>query len=244
MSQEIGAALWHDLECGSYEADLALWEELADAAGGPVLDIGAGTGRVALHLAERGHQVTGVDADAELTGVLSTRARQAALPVTAVALDARSFELDRRFALAIAPMQLTQLLGGPASRARMLARVRAHLEPGGLLAAALADPVEQFEPDSRPRLPRPRDADEWVLASTPLAMRSGERTIELDLHRQAWSPAGELSEEVVTIRLDQLGPDTFTQEGVAAGFQPRPQRRVPETRHHMGSTVVILEAPR
>ena len=36
-------AIWHDVECGGYAADLAVWAELASAAaGGPVLDLGAG----------------------------------------------------------------------------------------------------------------------------------------------------------------------------------------------------------
>ena len=46
--------LWHDLECGGYDLDLPLWRELADREGSPVLDVGAGTGRVALDLARRG----------------------------------------------------------------------------------------------------------------------------------------------------------------------------------------------
>ena len=38
--------LWHDLECGRYAQDLPLWRELASEARGPVLDLGAGSGRV------------------------------------------------------------------------------------------------------------------------------------------------------------------------------------------------------
>ena len=52
---------WHDTECGSYDADLPLWRELAGA--GPVLDVGAGTGRVALDLAARGASVTALDVE-------------------------------------------------------------------------------------------------------------------------------------------------------------------------------------
>ena len=59
---------WHDLECGGYRADLRLWRTLADEqvphhADAPVrvLDLGSGTGRVALDLASRGHRVLGVE---------------------------------------------------------------------------------------------------------------------------------------------------------------------------------------
>ena len=47
-------ALWHDLECGDYADDLPLWRALAAEALGPVLDVGAGTGRVSLELAAGG----------------------------------------------------------------------------------------------------------------------------------------------------------------------------------------------
>ncbi|MBV9839279.1 MAG: hypothetical protein JO156_14285, partial [Solirubrobacterales bacterium] len=51
------SVVWHDLECGSYHEDLELWRELARRHGDPVLEIGAGTGRVSLELARRGHRV-------------------------------------------------------------------------------------------------------------------------------------------------------------------------------------------
>ena len=53
--------IWHDLECGWYRADLPLWRELAAQHPGPVLEIGAGSGRVALELARAGHAVTALE---------------------------------------------------------------------------------------------------------------------------------------------------------------------------------------
>ena len=83
-------AAWHDIECGRYEADLPLWKELATAAEHGVLDIGAGTGRVALRLADAGHDVTALDLEPELLEVLSQRATEAGFTIPTVAADALS----------------------------------------------------------------------------------------------------------------------------------------------------------
>ena len=56
--------IWHDLECGRYAEDLPLWRSLASEYGDPVLDVGAGTGRVTIELARAGHRVTALDIDA------------------------------------------------------------------------------------------------------------------------------------------------------------------------------------
>ena len=248
-----GAAAWHDCECASYAADLPLWRELAAGGSGEVLDIGCGTGRVALDLAAHGHRVTGIDPAPDLVAALAARAREQRLMrargqgptdpsiVAAVVADARSFALGRRFALAIAPMQVVQLLGGPAGRQAMLERVREHLEPGAVFAAAVADPFEGFDPETaEPPLPDIREEDGWVLSSTPVAVRATEGAVEIDRHRQAVSPEGHISEQVVTITLDTLDADTLEAEGRAAGYTPLERRTVGETPDHVGSTVVVL----
>jgi SAM-dependent methyltransferase len=240
----IDAVAWHDVECASYEADLPLWRELAAAAAGPVLDVGCGSGRVALDLAARGHELTGLDSNPELVSALAARARERGLRVEAVTADARSFELDRRFALAVAAMQVVQLLGGASGRASFLERVARHLGPGATLGAALADPFEAVPAeDALPPLPDVREADGWVLSSQPVAVRAELGAVAIDRLRHAVSPTGELSESLVTIRLDALAPEQLEAEAEATGLRPAGRRRVPETRDHVGSTVVLLEAP-
>jgi SAM-dependent methyltransferase len=237
--------VWHDVECASYAADLPLWRELASAAHGSVLDIGSGTGRIALDLAERGHEVTAVDADSALVGALAERARERGLRVHTVAADARSLELSgARFALAIAPMQVVQLFGSAAARASALERVLAHLMPGGLFAAAIADPFEGEPPEIvGPPLPDVREQDGWVFQSQPVFLRQVPGGTEIDRVRQAVSPSGELSESFNTIRLDDLAAEELESDGRACGFRVLPQRSVPPTGDYVGSTVVMLEAP-
>jgi SAM-dependent methyltransferase len=239
------AAIWHDVECASYEADLPLWRELAEAAGGPILDIGCGTGRVALELAAGGHEVTGIDSEPAFTARLAARARERGVRVRAETADARSFALGgRSFALAIAPMQVAQLLGGSEGRARMLACVRRHLRPDGVLAVSLADPLEGIPEDEDPAPPLPdvREEDGWVYSSTPVDVRQEGTVTAIDRLRQAVSPSGELDESLATILLDSVTPDQL--EAEASGYVVRGRRYVPATVDYVGSVVVMLEATR
>lgn len=237
------AVIWHDVECGAYDLDLSMWRELAEAAGGPVLDIGAGTGRVALDLARRGHDVTALDADPDLAHELASRARRRGLHVKTAAGDARSFELGQEFALAIAPMQVVQLLGGSQGRGSALACIRRHLRPGALFAAALADPFDGVpDSDMVPPMPDIREEGGWVYASTPVAVRRQAGAAAIDRHRQSVSPAGAISEWVATIELDLVTAAELEQEGAETGFSPRERGWITETREWTGSTVVMLEA--
>ena len=109
-----------------------------------------------LDLAARGVAVVALDADPALLQALEHRA--AGLPVETVVADAREFALGRRFSLVIVPMQTLQLLGGPRGRAAFLRCALDHLEPGGRLAAALADAMDCF--DEEHDMPPPPDAFE------------------------------------------------------------------------------------
>ena len=237
---------WHDVECGGYEVDLPLWRELAEAAGGPVLELGAGTGRVALDLAARGHEVVALDADPALVDACAARARDRGVRLEAVCADARSFALERRFALVLAPMQVVQLLGDERGRDAMLARVVEHLDPGGLFAPALADPFAGLPAaDSLPPLPDTGTREGWSLASTPVNVRElddGDRAVAIDRIRRATSPWGETVEAAATICLSVFAPSELAAQAIARGLRRLPDRRVAETTDYVGSTVLMLEA--
>jgi SAM-dependent methyltransferase len=235
------AVVWHDVECGAYAADLPLWRELAAAAGGPVLDLGAGTGRVTLDLARRGHEVHALDVDPALLAAL--RERAGALPVVTHAADAREFAIGRRFALAVAPMQTVQLLGGAEARASFLRCVHRHLEPGALLAAALANVLEGYDADTDDDVaPDMREVDGVVYASRPTAVRDHGGAFVLERARERVARDGERTVQRDVIRLDRVTGAALAEEARAAGFTPEPSRFVAPTDDHVGSEVAILRA--
>ncbi|MCW2953318.1 MAG: Methyltransferase type 12 [Conexibacter sp.] len=235
------AVLWHDLECGRYGADLALWQALATDAGSPVLDVGAGTGRVALALARAGHEVVALDLEADLLAALRDRASAAGLALETVQGDARSFELGRRFGLILAPMQTVQLLGGADGRGAFLRQAAHHLRPGALFACALADALEGFDAEhTQPPLPDIVEEDGWVYASQPVAVRIEADGAVIERIRQAVAPDGRRSAEGDAIRLDRLDATMLEREGAAAGLTPAGRRRIEPTEEHVGSEVVLF----
>lgn len=231
------ARVWHDVEFGSYAADLPLWEELARDAAGPVLELGCGTGRVGLHLARRGQEVVGLDWDEGL--VAAFHERGAGLPARAIAGDARDFDLETEFGLVLAPMQLLQLLEGAAEREACLAHVAAHLRPGGTVALAIVEamPAPVDEP---PPVPDAREVDGWVYSSLPIEARVADGEILVRRLRQTVAPDGKLSEAVDEVRLRELDAATLEREATRAGLRPAGRRRVSPTPEHVGSIVVLL----
>jgi SAM-dependent methyltransferase len=234
----MSAVIWHDAENGSYDGDLALWEELAMEVDGPILDIGCGTGRVALHLARRGHMTIGLDLDPELIAALARRAE--GLPVRPLVGDARHFALEDEVALALAPMQLAQLLPGSAERMECLGCIASQLLPGGRIALSIVESLPEAA-EGPPPLPDVREVDGWIYSSLPLdAVDIGEEIVIQRL-RQTVSPRGELSEEENEIRIRTLAASELEREGIEVGLVPLPRRRIPPTDLHVGSTVVVFE---
>jgi hypothetical protein len=127
----------------------------------------------------------------------------------------------------------------------MLARMRRHLAPGGWAALALLDPEEDWE-DSEGPLPLPDvlEQDGWVYSSQPVAVQrtSAGSVMEIDRVRQAVSPAGALEESFSRIQLELLPPGQLEQDSRGAGLVVDPRRRVPATRDHVASTIVMLRA--
>jgi SAM-dependent methyltransferase len=231
--------LWHDLECGGYVEDLALWRELA--GDGPVLDVGCGTGRVALDLALQDVPVVGLDSDAALLGAFAERA--AGLPVETVCADARDFDLHRRFPVVLAPMQTIQLLGGAAGREAFLRCARAHLEPGGLLAAALADALEGFdEQTATPPLPDMREQDGLVYFSQPVAVTDEGERVAIHRVREIVDRDGGRTSGRDVVRLDRLEPAELEAQARAEGFSVLERRLIGATDEFVGSVVVMLRA--
>jgi len=94
-----------------------------------VLDAGCGTGRVAVELARRGHDLTGVDSDPSMLAVARTHPGPHWIEADLAALD-----LPERFDLVVAAGNVVVFLA-PGTEPEVVTRLAAHLRPGGLLVS-------------------------------------------------------------------------------------------------------------
>jgi SAM-dependent methyltransferase len=122
-------------EHAHYTEDLALWRAISEQVEGPVLDIGAAAGRLALELARQGRPVIALDADPTMLRALVENAAREPAPVaariTTLCADMRAFALETPVFLAIAAMNTLQVLLTPDDQLACLERIRAGLHPAG-----------------------------------------------------------------------------------------------------------------
>lgn len=131
-------AALYDLDLADDPGDLDLYLALATRADGPILELCAGTGRVAVPLAMAGHRVTAVDIDPAMVARARRRAEAAGPGVAArmafVTGDLYDVDIPDAggFRLGIIALNSLLLLGGPASQRRAVRRLASLLAPGGI----------------------------------------------------------------------------------------------------------------
>jgi len=200
-------ALLYDWEYRRRRDDVRFYQTLAGERGGPVLDLGCGTGRLMLPLLRDGHAVVGVDRAAPMLARAAARvarlgpaARRRALLLRG---DLRALPLGRRrFAFAVAAFHTVQHCESDGELVRFFRDAAAALIPGGWLAFDVFAPTRRFlerrGPSGATRFRHPRTGrptiyseshhlDGPVLAMTfryrPVATRGGPvpraRSVEL-----------------------------------------------------------------
>jgi SAM-dependent methyltransferase len=128
----------------SDRADIDFWVTAAVESGGPVLELGCGTGRVLIPTARAGVEIAGLDLSRSMLGIcerkLSREPPQVAARVTLLEADMRRFELGRQFALATMPFRPFQHLITVEDQIACLETIHRHLMPAGRLILDLFNP--------------------------------------------------------------------------------------------------------
>jgi 2-polyprenyl-3-methyl-5-hydroxy-6-metoxy-1,4-benzoquinol methylase len=124
---------------------------------GSVLDAGCGTGRIAIELARRGHDVVGVDLDA---GMLAAAGRKAA-DLTWVESDLATFDLGRTFDVVVLAGNV-MIFVEPGTESAIVAGCAAHLDPGGHLVAGFQIRPDRFDVATYDEAAAAWDGDPWA----------------------------------------------------------------------------------
>ena len=124
--------------------DVGFYVDEAKAAGGRVLEVGCGTGRILLPIARAGCAITGIDGSKQM--LERCRVNLAAEPaavqsrITLAQHDMRDFNLAEQFTLIIAPFRVVQHLTTIDDQLQFLATVARHLAPQGRLVFDVFNP--------------------------------------------------------------------------------------------------------
>jgi SAM-dependent methyltransferase len=134
----------YDLSYGDFLDDVDFYNNLARVGSGAVLELGAGSGRVAIPLAQSGYEVVGLDESPSMLAIASRRLeglqpRKGKLEL--LPGDMRDFDLGRRFGLVFIAADTFQHLLTTADQSKCLASVARHLAPGGIFAMSIRSPA-------------------------------------------------------------------------------------------------------
>ncbi len=136
---------FYDAEFAAYDADIPLFLNFAQRTGSPVLEVGCGTGRVLVPLAEAGFHVTGIDVAAGMLARARARVQASGRGhhVHLVQADVCHLPLTAAYALIFMAANTFLHHASPEEQRHVLTVLGKRLRPGGLLI------LDVFNPDLR-----------------------------------------------------------------------------------------------
>ncbi|HLB23267.1 MAG TPA: class I SAM-dependent methyltransferase [Dehalococcoidia bacterium] len=178
-------AALYDLVYGDFDDDLEMYEQFARRGELPSLEICAGSGRVALHLARQGLHVVGVDASLPMLARLEARLdHDVARRVRLVEGDMRTFDLSpEKFDLVFCAFGSFEQLLTAEDQAACLRTAARHLAKGAIFVAELRS-LTAIDWDAEPRLlfewtrPDPRTGEPITKLRSISASRSRQVTVD------------------------------------------------------------------
>jgi SAM-dependent methyltransferase len=120
--------------------DLPFWKTLARWQGDPILELGCGTGRVLIPLAQDGHTVYGIDNSPAMLAFLKQRIPNELEPrIHLLETDMIDFQIEAEFRLVLLPCNTYSSFEAQ-ERSKLLTCVFQHLKPGGVFAVSMPNP--------------------------------------------------------------------------------------------------------
>jgi SAM-dependent methyltransferase len=202
--------------------DLPLWQELARRYPGNILELGCGTGRVLLPLAQAGHPVLGLDRDAQMLAYLQSQLpAELSGQVLLIQADMAAYAFSRHFSLILLPCNTFSTLPG-GTRLRVLELAHQHLIPGGCLAVSLPNPAvmrrmpADGEPEVEETFAHPLDGEPVQVSS---AWRRAEGKFHLTWTYDHLRPDGQVERHTLTASHELAPFEHYQAQIEQAGLQ-------------------------
>jgi len=178
----------YDAWCRSVLEDIPFYVDLAVRSGGPVLELGVGSGRVAVPTALAGVRVVGIDSSPAMLELARRRAKPHNVDLRLLEADMRMLPDLGTFALVTIPFRALLHLSSDEERRGLLTAVRDRLEPGGMLAFDVFHPDAEDIAETHDRWLE-REPGIWERARWDAAARELElsvRTEESEASMRLW----------------------------------------------------------
>jgi len=142
-------AAFYDAIHGDFREDVGLWLSFAGRTDRPVLEVGCGTGRIAIELAAAGHRVTGIDGSPAMLDIARRKASAAGVQVEWVEGLVLEQSLERdHFGLVLVPLDVFLYCTDGEEQRQTLEVLRDALTFNGQLVLDLPGPAQGLDPDS------------------------------------------------------------------------------------------------
>ncbi|MDX1601185.1 MAG: class I SAM-dependent methyltransferase [Anaerolineales bacterium] len=209
-----------DAHYRDFHADLPFWHKLADRHGGPILELGSGTGRVLFALARAGHRLTGVDNDPAMVQYAAANMPRELTPrIHLVASDLRHLPLAGAYQLAIAPCNTLAYLDDGELTGCLNAVARS-LKPGAALAADLPSPsLDDLDPQapSHDQFHEPQRGTD-VQVTPDMNIDRARRKVEVTWRYDEMLPDGRVERVEVPLTYYLRTPERIMELWGQAGF--------------------------
>ncbi len=204
-------AKFYDLRYGDFLDDLPMYTGFAARTGGPILELGCGTGRLLIPLAKEGYDVTGVDISTEMLKIAREKAAKASVQekVELIEGDVRTFSTTKEYPLALSAVSSFMALDSLEKQIAGLENVRKAMRPGGLLILDLFNPNPSvlLEGDGRVNF-----VGEWELEDGSVVQEFSIRTThassqihEITYLYDVLKPDGSIDRHRTQVRLKYIG---------------------------------------
>jgi SAM-dependent methyltransferase len=152
--------LLYDSQYHTLTKDIRFYTKLAQQTGGPVLELGVGTGRIALAILKAGIPLTGIDISTEMLKVAEENLKSFSSILSLQNASFSDFELKEKFNLIFGGFNSLHHLNNLEDFEKLLIRVHRHLLPKGIFAFDLINPQSHLLEDQTKPILRERFYDE------------------------------------------------------------------------------------